>query len=447
MRTKFHFTQAAAVIVALSAAPAGAETLNEVLAITYAANPTLEAQRASLRSQDESVAKALAGRRPSVTLSTSIGRSNTAGNTDVNSTPASLSLSISQTLYRGGRIVAGIDQAEINILGARAGLLSTEQQVLSSAVSAYINVLRDQAVLQLNRSNEQVLATELQATRNRFELGDATITDIAQSEAAVSASAASRIQSEGSLLNSLATFERIVGAAPGQLKTPQALTELIPDSLQQAIAIGLAENPSIFSAQYSEAASRIGVDTAQAARLPTVTLSAKSSRSENRAVGATPTISSSVTLSLSMPLYQSGTEFATIRSAMETSARSLIQLEDARRTVQASVTQAWQQLAVARAGIVSRSDQVRASLVAVEGVRQQEQVGARTRLDVLNAEQRLLQARVALVTARRDELVASYGLLAAMGRLTAAQLGLAVTLYNPSENYLAIRGSLFGINP
>jgi outer membrane protein TolC len=178
-----------------------------------------------------------------------------------------------------------------------------------------------------------------------------------------------------------------------------------------------------------------------------VTLSAKTSRSENRAVRATPTISSSVTLSLSMPLYQSGAEFTTIRSAMESSARSLIQLEDARRTVQASVTQAWQQLAVARAGIVSRSDQVRVSLVAVEGVRQQEQVGARTRLDVLNAEQQLLKARVALVTARRDELVASYGLVDAMGRLTAAQLGLSVTLYNPAENYLAIRGSLFGVNP
>ena len=150
---------------------------------------------------------------------------------------------------------------------------------------------------------------------------------------------------------------------------------------------------------------------------------------------------------MSLPLYQSGAEFATIRSAVETNARSLFQLEDSRRTVQASVSQAWQQLAVARAGIVSRSDQVRASLVAVEGVRQEEQVGARTRLDVLNAEQQLLNAQVALVTARRDELVASYGLLAAMGRLTAADLGLAVALYNPAENYLAIRGSLFGINP
>ncbi|MBT3395814.1 MAG: TolC family outer membrane protein [Alphaproteobacteria bacterium] len=447
MRTKFQITGAAAIIVALSAFPAGAETLNDVLALTYTANPTLEAQRASLRAQDESVAQALAGRRPSVTLSTSIGRSNSAANTTVNSTPASLSLAINQTLYRGGRIVAGIDQAEINILSARAGLLSTEQQVLSSAVSAYINVLRDQAVLQLNRSSEQVLTTELQATRNRFELGDATITDIAQSEAAVSASAASRIQSEGSLLNSLATFERIVGAAPGQLETPQALTALIPESLAQAIAIGLAENPSILSAQYTEVAARISVDTAQAARLPTVTLSARTTRSENRAVNLTPAVSTSLTLSLSMPLYQSGAEFASIRSAIESNARSLIQLEDARRSVQASVTQAWQQLAVARAGIVSRSDQVRASLVAVEGVRQEEQVGARTRLNVLNAEQQLLNARVSLVTARRDELVASYGLLAAMGRLTAAQLGLAVNLYNPAENYLAIRGSMFGINP
>ena len=447
MRTKIQITRAAAIIVALSAVPAGAETLNEVLALTYAANPTLEAQRASLRAQDETVAQALGGRRPSVTLSTSIGRSNSTANTTVNSTPASLSLTINQTLYRGGRIVAGIDQAELNILGARAGLLSTEQQVLSSAVSAYINVLRDQAVLQLNRSSEQVMATELQATRNRFQLGDATITDIAQSEAAVSASAALRIQSEGSLLNNLATFERIVGATPGNLKTPQALTEMIPESLERAIAIGLAENPSILSALYAEAAARISVDTAQAARLPTVKLSARTTRSENRAVNLTPSLSSSITLSLTMPLYQSGAEFASIRSAIETNARSLIQLEDARRSVQASVTQSWQQLAVARAGIVSRSDQVRASLVAVKGVRQEEEVGARTRLNVLNAEQQLLNARVSLVTARRDELVASYGLLASMGRLTATQLGLDVTLYNPEENYLAIRGSMFGINP
>ena len=437
---------AAALAATLSAAPAAAETLNEVLALTYAANPTLEAQRASLRAQDEAVAQALAGRRPSVTLSTSIGRSNSEAKTSVNSTPASLTLTISQTLYRGGRITAGIDQAEINILAGRAGLLSTEQQVLSSAVSAYINVLRDQAVLQLNRSNEQVLTTELQATRNRFELGDATVTDIAQSEAAVSASTASRIQSEGSLLNSLATFERIVGVAPVQLEVPEALTELIPLSLEQAIAIGLAENPTILSAEFSEAAARIGVETAQAARFPTVSLSARSTRSENL-VNLNPAISSSVTLSLSLPLYQSGAEFATIRSAVETNARSLIQLEDSRRTVRASVTQAWQQLAVARAGIVSRSDQVRASLVAVQGVRQEEQVGARTRLNVLNAEQQLLNAQVALVTARRDELVASYGLLAAMGRLTAADLGLAVALYNPAENYLAIRGSLYGVNP
>jgi len=447
MRRNFQFTQTAAIILALSTAPAGAETLNEMLALTYTTNPTLEAQRASLRSQDESVAQALAARRPSVTLSTSIGRSNLKANTTVNSTPASLSLVINQTLYRGGRILAGINQAEINILSGRAALQSTEQQVLSSAVSAYINVLRDQAVLQLNRSNEEILHTELQATRNRFELGDATITDIAQSEAAVSASAASRIQSEGALLNSLATFERIIGVSPGQLETPQALTELIPDSLDQAIAIGLAENPTILSAEYSEAAARIGIDSAQAARLPTVTLSARSTRSENRAVNLTPSISSSVTLSLSLPLYQSGAEFATIRSAIESGARSLMQLEEARRTVQTSVTQAWQQLAVSRAGIVSRSDQVRASLVAVEGVRLEEQVGARTRLNVLNAEQQLLNARVALVTSRRDELVASYGLLASMGRLTAIQLGLDVTLYNPEKNYLAIRGSMFGINP
>ncbi len=447
MRSKVLIAASAAFVAASAATPTLGETLNDVLAKAYAGNPTLEAQRAALRAQDESVAQALSGRRPSVSLSTSIGRSNTAADTVSNATPTSLSFSVNQTLYRGGRITADIDQAETNILAARARLLSTEQQVLASAVSAYMNVLRDQALLQLNRSNEELLKSELQATRNRFELGDATRTDIAQSEARVSASAASRIQSEGSLLNSLSTFERIVGVTPGQLDTPVALTDMIPRSLDEAIAIGLRENPSILAAEFAEAAARIGVNSAQAAKLPTVTLSARSTRSENVAVSTPATVASSLTLSLSMPLYQSGTEYASIRQAMQSGAQSLIQLEEERRTVQASVTQAWQQLAVSRAGIVSRSEQVRASLVAVEGVRQEEQVGARTRLDVLNAEQELLNARVSLVTARRDELVASYGLLSAMGRLTAADLELPVQLYDPAQNYLAIRGSLFGINP
>lgn len=447
MSNRVLIAAAAGLMAASAASPALGETLNDVLARAYAGNPTLEAQRAALRAQDETVSQALAGRRPSVSLSTSIGRSNTAANTVSNSTPTSLSLSLNQTLYRGGRTTAGVDQAETNILAARARLLSTEQQVLASTVSAYMNVLRDQALLQLNRSNEDLLKSELQATRNRFELGDATRTDIAQSEARVSASAASRIQSEGSLLNSLATFEQIVGIAPGQLDTPAALTDMIPASLDEAIRIGLSENPSILAAEFSETAARIGVDSAQGALLPTVTLSARSTRSENLAVSLPASVSSSLTLSLSMPLYQSGAEYASIRQAMQSDAQSLIQLEEARRTVQASVTQAWQQLAVARAGIVSRSDQVRASLVAVDGVRQEEQVGARTRLDVLNAEQELLNARVSLVTARRDELVASYGLLSAMGRLTAVELQLPVQLYDPSQNYLAIRGSLFGLNP
>lgn len=427
-------------------APAAAATLVDVLATAYTANTTLEAQRASLRAQDESVAQALASRRPSLTLTGSVGRANTVANTSSSSTSTSLALALSQTLYRGGRIAAGIEQAEVQILAARARLLNTEQTVLSSVVSAYMNVLRDQAVLQLNRSNERVLTTELEATRVRFELGDATRTDVAQSEARVSAAAATRTQSEGALLNSIATFQRIVGAAPDQLETPQAFTDL-PPSLDEAIAIALRENPTILAAELSESAARIGIRSASGALLPTVTLSARSSRSDNPSNAQPASVSTSLTLSVSMPLYQSGATSASIRQARESDAQALIGLHETRRTVEAQVTQSWQQLAVARAGIISRSEQVRASLVAMQGVRQEEEVGARTRLDVLNAEQELLNARVSLVTARRDELVASYGLLSAMGRLTAENLQLPVALYDPATHYQPIRDSLFGFVP
>ena len=436
---------ATAVAAVLSAGAAGAETLQEALARAYFTNPTLEGERASLRAQDESVAVARAGQRPALSLAGAVSRSNSVSTTSVATTPTSLTLSLSQTLYRGGRIMNGIEQAELQVLSARARLVATEQQVLSSAVNAYVNLVRDQALVQLNRSSEQVLRSELDATRNRFELGAATRTDIAQAESRVSAAAAGRIQAEGQLQSSIATYWQVLGQAPENIAAPDPLAGL-PNTLEEAVAIGLDENPALILADLAGISAERSIEAANGAMLPTVSLSASSRRSADWVHWGAETMSNSIGLSLSMPLYQGGAEYSSIRSAKQSRSQALIGLDAARRLVEAQVTQAWHQLAAARAGIYSRSEQVRASEVALEAVRQEEAVGARTLLDVLNAQQDMLNARVALVTSRRDEIVASYALLAAMGRLTAGALALPVGLYDPTAHYLDVRDAWIGFN-
>jgi len=437
----------AAVLLALLVAtpPASAETLAEALARAYATNPTLESERTSLRSQDEAVAKARAGLRPSLSLDASLSRKNSVSTTSVATTPTSLTLSLSQTLYRGGRITNGIDLAEVQLLSARARLVTTEQQVLSSVVDAYVNLLRDQAILQLNRYSEQVLKSALKAARDRFQLGAATRTDIAQAESRVSAAAASRIQSEGQWQSSVATYWRILGQAPASIEAPDPL-EGLPETLEATIAIALDESPSLIIAELAAVAADRGIDAANGALLPTVSLSASSKRSADLVRWGKTTTSNSIGLSVSMPLYQGGAEYASIRSAKQSRSEALIDTDAARRQVETKVTQAWHHLATARAAIYSRSDQVRASEVALDGVRQEEAVGARTLLDVLNAQKDLQDARVLLVTSRRDEIVASYALLSAMGRLTAASLGLQIRLYDPTDHYLEVRNAWIGRN-
>lgn len=420
---------------ALSVA-AEAQTLNDALIQAYQTNPTLAAQRASQRATDETVAQANAQNRPSLSLSTGLSTAYTSNSTATHSTNGlALTLSASQSLYRGGRIEAAIDQAEANVLAGRARLRGTEQTVLSSVVDAYMGVLRDQAVLQLNTNSEQVLQTELAAARSRFQLGAATSTDVATAESRLSAAQASRIQAEGALRVSIANFEQRVGSPPGSMAMPNPLT-MLPNSLEQAIEIALMEHPTVVAAFYSELAAQASVRSAEGALKPTVNATLSTSRRPDGWPDIEPaTLTTTAGINVSIPLYQAGAEYSSIRSARENLAQARLNLEDARRTVRSQVNQAWQQLATARAQILARGDQVRASEVALRGFRQEQEVGARTLLEVLNAEQDLLNARVQLVTSRRDEVVASYGLLTAMGRLTALTLELPVPIYDPTANY------------
>ena len=433
--------------VLLVAAGAHAETLEEALTAAYANNPTLLAERAAQRATDETVSQARAGWRPTVTVSGSASERRVDSNrSDATTTsPVSVGISITQPLYRGGRTVNGTQQAEFNVLAGRARLIAVEQRVLRGTVAAYVDVLRDQATVQLNQSNVAVLQRQLEATRDRFEVGEVTRTDVSQAEARRSRSRSDLIQSEGGLEISRANYANFVGHPPANLERVPALTGL-PATQEEAIEIALARNPDLVEADNSQQASAFAVRASRGTLLPTVSLIGDLTHSEEAAVAGLKTDTASITARLSVPLYQSGSEYARVRQLRQTNNERRIEVEEARRDVIEEVTQAWERLNTATARIRSRADEVAATELALDGVRQEAEVGSRTVLDVLNAEQELLDARVALVAVERDEYVAGFDLRAAVGGLTAQDLGLPVKIYDPTDYYRAVRNKLIGTN-
>jgi TolC family type I secretion outer membrane protein len=428
--------------------PAAAETLAEAFAAAYVNNPTLVAERAALRAVDEEVPQALSGWRPTVTVTGQGGKEGA----DTSSpfftrketrTPRSLALNLSQPLYRGGRTVAGMRQAETRVLAARERLRATEQVVLLAVVTAYMDVLRDQAVVELDRNNERVLRRQYQATQDRFEVGELTRTDIAQAEARLSRATSDRISAEGNLVASRSTYKRVVGVAPGTLELAPPYGDL-PQSEQEALTIAEAENPSLVAARYDEQAAGHAVRVVTGSLLPTLSLDGAASRAEDTGSNGSKSDVAGIVARLSVPLYQSGSVWSQARQARETRNELRIRIDESRQEVFDEVTQAWEALQTARARIQSDGAQVRANEIALEGVHEETTVGARTVLDVLDAEQELLDARVALVRAQRDEYVAAYRLKQAIGRLLAQNLGLAIEIYDPGSHYQAVRNKLFG---
>ena len=418
-------TAGAACVAGMLLAPghAPAQTLFEAMLLAYRTNPTLEAERAALRSTAENVSQALSRLRPTAVLDGGAGvasRSDSrfGGSDDM---PLSAALTVSQPVYLGGRVAAGVRRAENQVRAGRATLTATEQAVLLSVVTAYLDVLRDRAVVQLNRNNEQVLARQLRAARDRFEVGEVTRTDVAQAEARLSRAMSDRIQAEGGLTSSRANYRRAVGAEPDRLEAAPRPSD-IPASHEEAVRIALSENPLLSSAMFSEAASRDAVDVSRGALLPSVSLSGDLIYSE---VQDSTTESAQLVARVTVPLYQAGTARSQVRQNRQINAQRRIQVEETRRRVVEAVTTAWHRLRTASARIVARIEQVRAADLALQGVRQETEVGSRTTLDVLNAEQELLDAQVALVRAQRDEYVAAFEVKSAIGRLTVAALGLS----------------------
>jgi TolC family type I secretion outer membrane protein len=449
-----NFLNGSALVAAsLVSVSATAENLNDALIAAYLNNPTLAAQRAALRATDEGVATAIAGWRPTVKLTGTAGRSevDTQATRETVITPKTRNAELTQNIYQGGRTLSAIDQAESNVKAGRATLLVTEQTVLLAAVTAYMDVLRDEAVVELRRNNEQVLRRQLDATRDRFRVGEITRTDVAQAEARLERAVSDRVQAEGNLTSSRATYRRVVGESPTKLDQPSPLSNL-PSSQDEAVAVATSENPSVVTAVHTEDAARHAVKTAEGVILPTLGFTATWSRTDDAsqtsqtAARDRPAFNqtNSFLFTLTVPLYQSGSEWSSIRGAKQTASQRRIQVDEAKRSAVESATRAWEALTTQRAVIQSRTQQVRAAELALEGVREEANVGSRTTLDVLDSEQELLDARVALVTSRRDEFVAAFTLQSAVGRLTAQHLALPVQHYDATKNYKAVRDSWIG---
>jgi len=426
---------------------AAAQDFYEALATTYLSNPTLLASRAELRAVNEGVPQELANYRPFVSLDGEAGMQEIdQNNGDGSDTtyPFEASIGLSQPLYRGGRTTADVARAEAEVQAQRATLRSVEQGVLLDAVIAYMDVWRDEDVLRLNINNEKVLARQLEATNDRFEVGELTRTDVAQSEARLSRATAERIGAEGDLTGSQAVFEEIIGTPPVSVAPPGPVRGL-PDNEADAMSAGQQDNPDISAADFAEQAAQNRVRSSIGELYPVISLSAELLHSENQFSGDSETDAARVLAIVSIPLYQQGFVSSQVRKDKQAANQRRIEVIETRRRVRQECTDSWEQLITARAQIRSFTDETRATRIALEGVREENSVGQRTILDVLDAEQEFLNAQISLTRAQRDETVASFVVLQCVGRLTAADLALPVQVYDPDADYQAVRNRWFGL--
>lgn len=442
---------AACGVIATFGAPM-AETLPGAWSKAYASNPALAAQRAQVRTVDEGVPQARSGWRPTVTVTGSTGLQyvdqdlGVGGSGDDTLFPTTLSGQISQPLYRGGRTEADTKRADAEVLAARAGLIAVEQQVLFAVGQAYMDVLRDKAVVDLNKNNINVLQRQLQATQDRFSVGEVTRTDVAQAESRLARSKADLQTADGNFETSRAAYARQVGESANNLQAPSTPAG-VPTSLDSATQRAAANNPAVVQALNLHLSARHAVRLIKGELYPVVALNGQLQQSYNTSRNVDRTTVAQGTIDLTVPLYQSGSVYSRVRAAKQAESQRLQQIEDARRQAIEAATQGWEQLVSTRARIESLESEIRANQIALEGVQQEALVGTRTVLDILDAEQELLDSRVNLVRARRDEYVAVFNLLAAVGGMTAAGLQLDAPRYDPATHYNAVHDQWFGTDP
>jgi outer membrane protein len=435
-------------VSALAAGPVAAETLADAIALAYENNPSLQAQRATQRALDENYVQARSGWRPTLSLSGSATYSEVratrtdlgpfGGATIQEGNEGRATLTFSQPIWTGGRVAASVSAAHADILAGRENLRRVESQVLAAAIQAYVDVRRDQQSVRIREENVNVLSRQLQESQARFDVGEVTRTDVAQSQARLAQARALLQSTQAQLATSRANYAQVIGQNPGDLAEEPSLSHLLPDDPDKAFVIAEANNPQLRAQQFAEEASRSRIAGARAERMPNVAAQASLGYTNGPLVeferdqyrrGVTGTVN------VTVPLFSGGLVSSRIRQAVDRNTSDRLNVEAVRRTVLQNITQAWSQLIASRANISSSEEQVRAARIAAEGTRQEQQVGLRTTIDVLNAEQELRQAELNQVNAYRDQYISTASVLSAMGRLEGKNLIPTVPQYDSAAHF------------
>jgi outer membrane protein len=449
---------AAAAIVPASAqiqdANSQINTLTEALAAAYYNNATLQAQRAALRQADENVPAAISGWRPTVELTGTSGRVvgqetdnipgiNTPESINQNRNEALGEVTLTQPIYDGGKTIDATRQAKNTVYAQRAALLAQEQTVFLDVVTDYVTVISDTHLLALDQNNVTVLKQQLQATDDQFNVGDITLTSVAQAQAALAQAREQVSIAVGDLQIAQENFRHDVGQYPGDLTAPQPLS-LPVSSKDEAGASAENNNPNVIAAEFNNAADKDAVDVAFSALLPQVSLEASGYTESNPNGPRTRNDGGLLLGQLTVPLYQGGQEYSAIRQARAKAQQSFADIIDAERTAYAQATQAWEGLVASRAAVYSTNAEIKANAIALDGTEREEIVGTRTTLDVLNAQQLLLQSQDQQVQNIANLVTESYTVAAAIGRLTATDLALPIKQYDDLNYYNSVKYAGFG---
>ena len=425
--------------------PAGAETLTGALAKAYENNPPLNALRAAQRALDENVAIAKSGNRPNITASGSYGTFSRDGESGGPNVVGRIELQ--QNLFNGFQTRNAVRSARAGVFSGREELRGGEQDTLLAAVQAYVAVIRDRRIVQFRRQNISFLDEQLNASQARFEVGEGTRTDVAQARAERAAAVADLETARANVQSSEATYIRVIGSAPSNLNTPRPASALLPHGLEQAVAIAIETHPDVRRARFDVEQTAFNVKQAEGQFLPSLDLAASVERARQDAVlgGRVDVDSTALSARLTVPIYQGGRASAQVRQAKEQLSQSRILVDSARRDARARVVQAFADYQAALAARTSTNAQIRAARLAVEGLVEERNVGQRTTLDVLLGQQTLINAQI--LAAQNDALLVStsYALVAAVGRLTARDLGLPVTVFEPDDHFLAVKDKWYGL--
>lgn len=433
-----RFFGAAALVVSMAVAPvAGAETLTDAFIAAYRNSNLIDRQAATLRAADEDVAQAMATLRPVVeyTVTSGYRRSQfTANSNYFDGFSTTFELSASMMLFDFGRRAIGIEIARESVLATREALRRIEQEVLFDAVAAYVDVQVGQQLVTLRESNVRLVTQELRAAQDRFDVGEITRTDVSIADARLAAARAGLSAAQGELMVAREAYKAATGAYPNRLsalpKTPK-----LPQTMEAARAVALKSNPTILQLQRVVTINELNMQLAKANFKPTLSGSAVINRTD---AGVD---TQSLGLRLNQQIYSGGAKASNLRQAIANRDGARSDLAQAGVTIGEGVGNAWSALLVANAQIQAGDQQIRAAQTAFDGVREEASLGARTTLDVLDAEQELLNARVTRVQADAQRYLGVYRVLQTMGLLTVEHLGLGIPTYDPAQYYNAVKNA------